>query len=635
MSDRIHHALEALLDPVGSRRREMLLEMEHGWGGEEQRQFCSVARRLEIGPRLDLCSALAAATTAPLIGLLGEYAASPDPALRTRAFEALENVPGPRRVLCLLGLLRQTDAAVLGPAIRLLGLSGDRSAGAKLLHVLGHQDPLVLTTTMVALRHLGCREAVPELLRLCDHRDTVVQLKSLETLVDLTADEPQALLPALHLITKGLEAGVRAKAAWVFGQRPAHQARTLLLQALAADSVDEVRAAAAKALGAYSDHEVVEILLLHCAHAAPALTLACRWALEALEPHTVFTVCRSLADHDDLGLRLEIVASLGALTLPDAGPFLAQRLNTEPEPVIRAALVEALGNGAWPGAWNIVLARINDAPVVAFAAVAALGNLLDLSRLEAFVALIDPAIGVPVRDAILTRLMLFARSRPLPEALGARLAPLLDERNGRGAELAAEILGHLDGNAALGSLLHALGSGSDRPAAMVEACCQAILRMIHHQLDELLEVAYPDHLVALPQVIARMKSLGENGPLACLRLAELIHSGRAEVLAALDVATGIEPTALVQAIRLSHDDRVVPLLNAWRQLSAPARERSPLDMQGLLRSKAAAVRASALDALDHDLGEPYLTQMVDLAIADPDNQVRQRARAAARRVVGC
>lgn len=634
MPDPIHHALDVLRDPVGTRRREMLLDMEHGWSADQLRRFAATARQLDEVARVDLCTTLATATAAPLVDLLGDFASAPEAAVRERACAALAEVPAPRRQPTLVRLLTARDAAVLVAVTRLIGRGGDQAAGLELLRILDHADEAVPLAALMALRQLGCRAAVPRLGRLTAHPAAAVRTATLEALVELAEDDG-AMLPAIRLLADDGEATVRAAAAWALGRRPLPEARRHLDQAFARDPDLRVRIAATQALAGHGDPQVVESLLRCCSHPEAALALAGRTALDGMPPGLVLEVCRTLALDADPALRLELAVSLGALGSSEADALLVALLDGEPEAVVRAAQVEALGRIGGEDAWDVLMDRTADEPVVAFAALAALGDLLDGGRCDAFASLLGRRHEPALTLAILTRLLVAARAQPLPAAELPRLVPFLDATHGRGTELVAEILGHLDAPVALHDLFRTLGSGHDRPAALTEACTHAILRLVRHQLDVLLEAAYPDHLVALALVVGRMRALGANGPLACLRLAELVRSGRSEAVAALDVAAGIEPTTLVQAIRQAHDDRVVPLLDAWRRLSSQARERTPLDLSSLLGSDLPALRVAVLDALDQGLGEPHLNRVVDIALGDADEAVRRHARNAARRIVGC
>lgn len=645
MPDPIRHALDVLRDPVGSRRREMLLDMEHGWSADQLRRFAATAIGLDEAARLDLCAVLATATAAPLVELLGDFATAPEAALRECACAALAQIPAPRRRATLTRLLQTSGGPVLCTAVRLLGQGGETTDGLALLAVCDHPDDSVPLAALAALRQLGCRAAAPRLARLLAHPTPALRIAALEALVEL-AEDGQALLPALRLLSDDRDATVRAAAAWALGRRPLRQARAGLDAAFAGDADLRVRIAAAQALTSHADDAAVETLLRACGHPQAALALACRSALDGLPTALVLSVCRALAQDADPTLRLELAASLGAVASAEAATLLAELLVFEPDPVVRAAQVEALGHCAREESWDTLMERTGDEPVVAFAALAALGEalsadgespdkMLAAEQLDGFTALLGQRPEHALTVAVLTRLLVYARARGLPAAEAPRLVPLLDDLLGRGTELVAEILGHLDAPVALNDLFRALGSGHDRPAALAEACVQSILRLVRHQLDVLLEAAYPDHLVALSLVIGRMRALGANGPLACQRLAELVRSGRSEAVAALDVAASIEPATLVQAIRQAHDDRVVPLLDAWRRLPAQARERAPLDLAALLASDLPALRIAVLDTLDPALGESHLNRVVDLALGDADEAVRRHARLAARRVVGC
>ncbi len=629
MTDRIHAALQALLDPVASHRREVLLELEHHWPVEELRRFAVTARACDVPISIELCTVLAGCTATPLVELLGAWAAAGETALRSRALAALENVPPARRVRTVLTLLTHDDAVVIVSACKLLGAGGDRGVGPELVKLLSHVERSVVRAALSAVRQLQWKDATAAVQPLLNHADVTVQEQAIEALVELAPSEGFPAVAVASLLDAGRVPPVRTKAAWALGQRPYDACRAAVVEALLSDDDLGVRCAAARALSAYPHPEVVLVLLRKCSRSSQmAVALACRRALDGMDEHTVLATCQELLSDDNVSTRLETAGTLGKLSFATARRLLEERLGAEREPVVRAALVEALGTGGWRDSWPLIRACVREPALVAYSAVTALGTLLTTEKLPDFAALLHECDDDVVRESVLSRLALYGRTKPLPAALMDPIAVLLEQP--RLALAATECLGLTDHPQAVERLVAAVDA--TRPPELLDALVAAALKRFNGRVGLLLDRLITN-LPAARLLLSRVSSLGDDAVGLLLRLSARVEANDPGAEAALAAAAAVEPEVIPAAIHRASERSAVALVMAWRKLADAARARAPLDVERLLHAPYPGLRALALDLVDPAKAERFLPLVVDIALADTDESVRQRARSAAKRLV--
>jgi HEAT repeat protein len=632
MSESLHEMVNALRDPMVTRRREALMRLERDWDIERIQAFVVHAETLNPAVCLELCGVLAHATTPELVTLLGAYARSGEPVLRQRAIEALERVPVAARQETVVGLLQAAEPATREAACRMLGVSGDPAPVPELTDRLRDESPTVVIAAIEALRRLDAREVVREVQNALNHRDPRVRAAALEALVELASGTfPTQTVAAL--LEADPEENVRMAAAAALGARTSRPGRRALLGALESDDRGAVRSAAAMALANYSDEEVLKRLLITTREASdPALALACRRALGAADAMTLLETCRGMLDDDEASLRLEAARSLGDLSLRETSRLLGERLRVEKEPTVRAALLDALGRGGWREHWTAIRGSIGRDAVEARAAIEALGDLLDDGHIHDYAGLLADVETGSLQELILRRLVLYGRIHGLPPALRSVLAPFLAEHGRPTAVLAAEAMGYLREADAVEDLLAAAGETHERD--LVRATAVAALRLLDDDAMALHERAGVENLTTVARVLGHAGSLGERGAELCVRLARSAARNTAGAEEALEAAANVEPASLVTALAEAAPDEAEAMIRAWKRLPDAQRAAVPLDFVTLLRSPAGRVRLAVLESLTFESGAPLLPVIADMAITDGDESVRVSARRATRRVVG-
>ena len=633
MKELFHETLKALRHPVKTRRRGALMALEREWDAEEIARLCSQLRDLNPAAAVEICDVLADATAAPLIELLADFALKDDVLLQGRALRALESIPGPLRANGAKRLLASAAEDVREKACELLGSSGLSAPSQELAQRLEDPSPKVVLAALEAMRLLDAAESADQVAAVLKHPDEAVRVRAIEALVDIAAPKEFPAGRAVEILRSGDSTGVRVAAAWALGMRPKPNSQQALLDALGSDDDLEVRCAAATALGSYEDPEVARILLRISAQSSQmAISLNCRKAVNHMREDLVLAACREMMEEDDPVIRLETVMTLGELSLEGAADELLARIDTEWHPVVRAAIVEALGVSGRAASWDKVRACVNDSMLVAYAAVAALGALLDGERLEDYLAMMDELGSNTLREAALSRLNLYGRARGLPPSASPVIVPLIASRNASVAYLAADAAGLIGEATVAMDLLASLRER--REEDFTEIVAESIARVCQGQAFPLIEVTGDKYLPELASVIRRTRDLGRGAREVCRRLAGYCAQGASGSREALAAAGEANPEALVSVMAELPAEPAKAAAEVWVSLPEDQRERAPMNWTAMLRSPAPGVRRVALEAMDRDAGLGLLPLLVDMAISDPGPDVRDAARLATRRAVG-
>ena len=633
MNARVQEMEKDLCDPVGTRRREALRELEHEWSRDEVAGFCSFARTLTSSKAFRLCEILAEASLPELVDVLGSYAGAGDETLRHRAVVALESVPASSSSPCLVRLLDAKDAVVRENACRLLGGTGDVRCVPDLLKRLKDGDRNVVIAALDALRRLRPEEGIPEVSVLFEHPDEETRVRAVRAFAELA---PAAKLPwrrLAALLGPETPESVRVAAAWALGVRPTPGGKSALLDALANEQAPVVRAEVAAALGAYSEEAVAHALLTASSTADDvSVSLGCQRALNQMQESVVLAVCGRMLAEDDIAVQLEAAAALGGLSFEGAPDMLSERLKAERRPLARAAIVEALGRIGRPDAWDMLRPCMREDLIVAYAAASALGGMLNKARLDDYVALLAQAEEETLQEALLKRLALYGRSRELPGFLTDILTPILGRDHRNTAVLAAEIFGDVRGDRAVDALLDARLETTD--AEIARAASGALLAIFGGDAMALAEAVGDERQGFVAEVIAGRRDLGDTGAQLCRYLAEACGRGAPGAWEALSAAAGVEPACLPAALGDCSDAAAEAVVRAWREQPDERRAAAPIDLRALLRAPGARVRAAALQTLDSSSRKEFLVRAVDMALGDTDIEVREQARQAARRIAG-
>lgn len=279
----------------------------------------------------------------PLIELLKDE----DPQVRALVAGGLARHPDPRAVGTLVIALDDPYFEVRINSIQALGEIGNESAVPKLLRFLADDNPQVQIASAEALGKLGNPDAVPKLLELLDarahqpeeHRLTGKIVDALRRIRDGRAVLP--LIDLLELDDRRLRQRV-VEALGVIGDKSARRA---IEKTLKTDESEEVRSAAAKALGDLGDNGAIPALQAALAESADVRVKAVI-ALGKLEAEAALPEVRQMLIDPLPQVRYQAATILGELGGADAIPSLEPLLLDSDNMVKRAAkkALEALGD---------------------------------------------------------------------------------------------------------------------------------------------------------------------------------------------------------------------------------------------------------------------------------------------------
>ena len=223
---------------------------------------------------------------------------------------------------------------------------------------------------VAAARSLGFRKetaAVEPLLKLAGARDVPIPVASTAIEALGRIGDARALPPLQQVVRADPREEVRAAAATALGLMPAPENLDLLLAALSGDAAVVVRSAAVEALGAYDD------------------------------PRAVAALAGIVTDPRQHGLRLRAIRALGASGRAGAAPLL-QALEASRSDGERAEIIEAIGQTGSPEATR-PLARVLQGtrnPGLRLRLAVALGAIRDGSAAPTLIELLQDE-SVPVR----------------------------------------------------------------------------------------------------------------------------------------------------------------------------------------------------------------------------------------------
>lgn len=167
-----------------------------------------------------------------------------------------------------------------------------------------------------------------------------------------------AAIPGLGRVLEDPEASVRAAAALALGNSRSPDATLFLLGHLD-DSDPEVRHAVISALRDLRDPRAVVPLIGRIQEQRAALRRQAASALGALGDSRAASALIVALGDGDAGVRAAAAQSLGELRARDAVWSLGALLETEPDPDVQGAIVDALGSIAAPNAVDAILASLS------------------------------------------------------------------------------------------------------------------------------------------------------------------------------------------------------------------------------------------------------------------------------------
>jgi HEAT repeat protein len=289
-------ASEALLRLINAGTRELLVELL-GHSSPEVRQLVIAA--IGQAKRRDLGAELAQVATADA-----------DPRLRAQALDVLRELRSGEGRRASRTAAAEADPRVRRAAITLLGEQGGPDSIEMLRFASGDPDPEVRVTAARALGKIGLPAAQAELHRLLSDPNPAVR----EAAAAATADAGfHSLVPAVAELLN--------------------------------DEEEAIRIAAVHALGRLGDPSVLPALRHGFAGASAEMHLAILQAVGRLEASALGELIESLMGSAEASGRLTVARTV-AQSRPRNAIQLLSRLWRDPEPSVRAAALDALGQCA-------------------------------------------------------------------------------------------------------------------------------------------------------------------------------------------------------------------------------------------------------------------------------------------------
>lgn len=623
MSMDMQNWLQALRNPVPTRRRDSLTQLEN-LAPDDIAAFAQQAQDVDVSIALDLCNVLSGATRQPLVNLLGAWAMRKHPGLREQALRALSVVPAAPRRQCLRRLLDAPEAKIRAEACRLLGEAGGQSSRNLLLDKLADPAPAVPFAALEALDRLQITDATQAIQRCLSHGSSSVRDRAIRALVTLARGRAFPTSTICKHLEEDASLEVKLAACWALEKRPSPEAQPLLLSVLENARDTSLRVAAATALVSYPQDAVIEQLMHATVNdATPAVALACGRTMRQMPEDLVIRVAHRLLPHAEPMVRMEAASMLSGLGYESVCQLLIERLDSEPDDVVRAALIEALGHVGRLEAWDPIYALVEKDPIVAYPAMDALAELMDHEHAEAFAAILSKREEVTLREAVLRRLAIYGRANGLPRGLFDRLKGFFSCDDSKLALLALQAARHMheEGDAVV--VLQAIESLQDDAA--LEAAALTALHLADDSVFTLYQTGGPERLSALNEVLRRLDEIDDSAPQLLRQLALQAAKGTTGAQACLDATVRLSPESLLPVLEQAEPEAVEVLLGIWHELPSHLQRRAPVDLTRLLQSESALVRTKCLSIIEAPVADKVLFGITDLAITDSDPAVQERA----------
>lgn len=612
-----------LRSPVRAKRQEKIREIELTWSNRDLDSFRIFAMGLQPAEMADICYALADAVAIPLLELLVDYAEINNDLMRI-AFQSLEKTPASARLLLAKRLFASKNAMIRALTCRMLGGVG-APAAEQLVDALDDDNAAVAAAAIRAMggvHHAGADEKLITHLRSASEE---VRFLALDAMIRLEVrsvafeKEALALFGNVHEKVESRRLAARALA----HMRSVEGRRVLLAVLNDPEQMIGMRQIAAEALSGYADPETARALLhLMRGDSVELSKAACRSLVEmAGRSERILDVLDECLADADAGIALSAAEALGSGGDPAAGEILGRRLRSESRPVIIAALAGALGRSGFPGSWKALLAKFKNGNRGSLPLLAALADAASLENLDEFAQLLDELPESGSGELVLRRLAAFSRTvRPTP-AVVRRAVDILDSGNRGLAVPAVEILAYSGDEDIRDRLLTEMAClGSQLPAHRL---LRIMLRFKNGELAALFAGVSSVASVLTAAAAAEADCLGNGGAEYFRTVASWVREERKGAREGLAAAAHLDPTQLLEAMRLS-PDRVF-LLEAWAGLNARERLRHTPDLDGLFAASTASDKLLALDILARLGEERYLRAVASLAFAEHDAAVKAAA----------
>lgn len=267
-------------------------------------------------------------TSKKVIRPLIEALQNPDEMVRVHASAGLLTNPDPKSAKFLIRSLRDKSLDVRKNIVAAIGLCGDESVVNSLKKFLVDPSREMIVIAAEAIGRLGQNSAVPALVKMLEEeveRDEdrpLIQriFKALHTLKDR-----RAVVPLISYL-ESTDALIRRRAVEALGPIPDAAARRSLENALRTDRSDEVRAAAALALGEQGQKHAIPALEVALAGGERVKINALR-AIGLLQERTSLSKVLPLLNDQNLKVRHAAINCLGAIGNTEAVPRLLEMLH--------------------------------------------------------------------------------------------------------------------------------------------------------------------------------------------------------------------------------------------------------------------------------------------------------------------
>lgn len=281
-------------------------------------------------------------TSKKVIRPLIEALQNPDEMVRVHASAGLLTNPDPKSAKFLVRSLRDKSLDVRKNIVAAIGLCGDESVVNSLKKFLVDPSREMIVIAAEAIGRLGQNSAVPALVKMLEEeveRDEdrpLIQriFKALHTLKDR-----RAVVPLISYL-ESTDALIRRRAVEALGPIPDAAARRSLENALRTDRSDEVRAAAALALGEQGQKHAIPALEVALSGGERVKINALR-AIGLLQERTSLAKVLPLLNDQNVKVRHAAISCLGAIGNTDAVPRLLELLH-DPDAEIRGLVMGAL-----------------------------------------------------------------------------------------------------------------------------------------------------------------------------------------------------------------------------------------------------------------------------------------------------
>lgn len=599
--------------------------------------------------RLAACAVIRAAPTDLSIVALGRVLGDPDAHVRIEAAAAMGSSGMANAVSPLLGHLDDPAPEVRAEVARALGRIGDARAVVPLIGKVQDSTSDVRRVVARALGELGDQRAASALMLALQDASADVRLEAVGALGKLRSDEATAAIAPLIEATTAPEGSMG----------PA-----VVRQSTEGAGVNEVRAAALRALGRIGSEAAVKVLAAALAKDDPsAPRSAVREALVAAGKPAVPVLITALSSSPSQATAAGAALVLGALQAKEGESAIIRGMQRGAVPLRHG--LRALAALASPGALPTVLELLSDSdPTVRKEAIRAASALLDPNKPDgravdpASAALVDPDAAADEKVELIrllgrtgsprasTVLLPLVKTKSIPlrvavlDALGvikggspevdATLLAALDDESAEVRLRAATSLAAKSGPGAAKTLLDRLAVAAEQDRGAIGV---ALSGALSRSTDPSIAEDVAARLASAPDVArdALIEGLGRMQGAAAGAVLSRLASGGIDDRRKVAEALAGHPEAEAALKKLATDaDPSVRAAAAWSLGAVGKRDAIPL-LSPLLSDPDAAVAGNAaasigrVAAREGDAGVKLAREPLCAALSDARPYVRANA----------